>query len=64
MSNDEPPNYNQIFEKLVINCDPNSLERLIGMLAYAEYKLDKHEWMRTNPNPYNAELDAFLSHYS
>lgn len=38
------PNYNPIFEKLVINTDPDSKYRLIGMLAYADYKLEKYQW--------------------
>ncbi|MCC4273585.1 MAG: hypothetical protein DSY86_07425 [Marinomonas sp.] len=36
--------YNPIFEKLVISTDPESKERLIGMLAYAEYKEEKYSW--------------------
>lgn len=56
--------YNPIFEKLVVNQERDSVERLIGMLAYAEYKLDKHEWMKQNPNASQQLLDAFLSHYS
>ena len=39
-SHNESSGYNQIFEKLVVNYDEDSVERLIGMLAYAEYKLD------------------------
>ncbi|EHK9068646.1 hypothetical protein KCU34_004120 [Vibrio vulnificus] len=38
------PNYNQIFEKLVINAAPDDKERLIGMLAYADYKEEKYQW--------------------
>ncbi len=64
MSHNEPPSYNQIFEKLVVNHEENSEERLIGMLAYAEYKLDKHEWMSFNPSASASDLAAFLSHYN
>jgi hypothetical protein len=64
MAQDEPPSYNQIFEKLVASHEENSLERLIGMLAYAEYKVDKHEWMHSNPSASPTDLAAFLSHYS
>ena len=64
MPQDEPPNYNQIFEKLVVSQEENSQERLIGMLAYAEYKLDKHEWMSSHPNPSPNDLNTFLSHYN
>ncbi|GAB2188827.1 hypothetical protein MAH1_04340 [Sessilibacter sp. MAH1] len=38
------PDYNPIFEKLVINTDPDSKDRLIGMLAYADYKEEKFQW--------------------
>ena len=34
------------------------------MLAYAEYKVDKHEWIRSHPNASLSEKAAFLSHYS
>jgi predicted S18 family serine protease len=56
--------YNPIFEKLVASQEENSQERLIGMLAYAEYKLDKHEWMSSNPSASASDLAAFLSHYN
>lgn len=39
--------YNPIFEKLVLNTDQDSSDRLIGMLAYAEYKLQKQEYYRS-----------------
>jgi hypothetical protein len=67
MSNDESPessSYNQIFEKLVVSYEEDSVERLIGMLAYAEYKLDKHDWMRSNPGASPEQVEAFLSHYN
>jgi hypothetical protein len=64
MPNDESSSYNQIFEKLVVSCDEDSVERLIGMLAYAEYKLDKHDWMRSNPGASPEQVEAFLSHYN
>jgi PHD/YefM family antitoxin component YafN of YafNO toxin-antitoxin module len=54
--------YNQIFEKLVIQHDSVSGKRLIGMLAYAEYKLDKTEWTLQNPTSTDDQKDAFLSH--
>lgn len=43
MPQNNTPGYNPIFEKLVINTEEDSQKRLIGMLAYADYKLDKHE---------------------
>jgi len=36
--------YNPLFETLVIKTAPDSKERLIGMLAYAEYKEEKYQW--------------------
>lgn len=36
--------YNPIFEQLVIDTPEASKERLIGMLAYADYKLEKYYW--------------------
>jgi hypothetical protein len=63
-SHNESSGYNQIFEKLVVNYDEDSVERLIGMLAYAEYKLDKHDWMRSNPDASFEQVAAFLSHYN
>ncbi len=56
--------YNKIFEDLVYSTPQDSVERLYGMLAYAEYKIDKHEWMSTHPNHSKEELKAFLSHYT
>jgi hypothetical protein len=38
------PDYNHIFEKLVVETQPDSKERLIGMLAYADYKEEKYLW--------------------
>ncbi|MBQ4863035.1 hypothetical protein J8L98_15215 [Pseudoalteromonas sp. MMG013] len=38
------PQYNPIFEKLVISTNEESKYRLIGMLAYADYKLEKYQW--------------------
>ncbi|MEX0603408.1 MAG: hypothetical protein WD623_06980 [Marinobacter sp.] len=38
------PVYNHIFEKLVVEAEPDSKERLIGMLAYADYKEEKYLW--------------------
>ncbi len=64
MSHDEDCSYNPIFEKLVVSHEENSEKRLIGMLAYAEYKLDKHEWMSSNPSASASDLAAFLSHYN
>lgn len=56
--------YNPIFEKLVVGTENDSPERLIGMVAYAEYKLDKHEWKQANQNATEEETKSFLSHYS
>ncbi len=64
MSHNESSSYNPIFEKLVVSQEENSQERLIGMLAYADYKLDKHEWMSSNPTASPSDLAAFLSHYN
>ena len=36
--------YNQIFSKLVLSHKEDSAEQLVGMLAYAEYKLQKQEY--------------------
>ncbi|WP_256995300.1 hypothetical protein [Gloeomargarita lithophora] len=36
--------YNPIFEKLVLQEQEDSFERVVGMLAYANYKLEKYEW--------------------
>ena len=39
------PHFNKIFEKLVIETNPDEpRERLIGMLAYADYKEEKYQW--------------------
>ncbi|RJE76521.1 hypothetical protein CWB96_17955 [Pseudoalteromonas citrea] len=38
------PHYNPIFERLVIDSSEDSKYRLIGMLAYADYKLEKYQW--------------------
>lgn len=38
------PDYNHIFEKLVVETEPDSKDRLIGMLAYADYKEEKYQW--------------------
>ncbi|MFM2480122.1 hypothetical protein [Celerinatantimonas sp. YJH-8] len=36
--------YNHIFEKLVMGTEPLSNERLVGMIAYADYKDEKYRW--------------------
>ena len=64
MSQNQPSSYNQIFETLVVSQEENSEERLIGILAYAEYKLDKHEWMSSHPNASPSDQTTFLSHYT
>jgi len=64
MSSSRQPNYNPIFEKLVANSDEDSPERLVGMLAYAEYKQDKLEWIRDNPNASSLEKEAFLKSFT
>ncbi|QCS48692.1 hypothetical protein FEK30_04160 [Picosynechococcus sp. PCC 11901] len=56
--------YNQIFEKLVLSCDEDSSDRLIGMLAYAEYKLEKCEWVKKNLSATKTKKDAFLDSYT
>ena len=61
---DTTSGYNPIFEQLVVETKNDSSERLIGMLAYAEYKLDKHEWKQENPNATEEETKSFLSHYN
>ncbi len=61
---DDSSGYNQIFDELVVSYEENSPERLIGMLAYAEYKLDRYDWMRSNPNASSDQIAAFLRHYN
>lgn len=55
--------YNKIFENLVVKTDEGSLERLAGMIAYSEYKLDKHRWKCIQPNPSPEQVDTFLMQY-
>jgi hypothetical protein len=64
MQPDDNSSYNQIFEKLVVSQDENSVERLIGMLAHAEYKLDKYEWVSSKPTVTPIEIQAFLDRYN
>jgi hypothetical protein len=33
-------NYDPVFEQLIVNATPDSIETLLGMIAYAEWKLD------------------------
>lgn len=49
------PGYNHIFEKLVVETEPNSKERLIGMLAYADYKEEKYQWKEQYRKNQNVE---------
>jgi len=58
------PKYNQIFDKLVSIYPDQSSERLIGMIAYAEYKRDKAEWMQSKPTASKIEMEAFLRSYN
>lgn len=60
----DSPKYNPIFERLVLTSAKGSVEPLTGMLAYAEYKLDKCEWIQVNPDPTSEQLVAFISHYN
>jgi hypothetical protein len=64
MTNSSQQNYNPIFEKLVSNSDKDSPERLIGMIAYADYKQDKLEWIRDNPTATPLEKEAFLKSFT
>lgn len=48
--------YNPIFEKLVIDTEEDSSDRLIGILAYGEYKLNKYEYF----NDFHAKFDRAL----
>lgn len=74
MSQANPSEYNNIFERLVLKHPEDSIERIAGMLAYSEYKLDKQAWfvrmediLDSNTMPQKrelkGELDAFLAHY-
>ena len=63
-SGNNKPNYNPIFEKLVVQTNVDSPERLVGMLAYAEYKLSKHEWTIENPNASQQDMASFLSYFN
>lgn len=58
-SKHEDSKYNKIFEKLVIEAEDRQAQ-LIGMLAYAEYKIKKHKWVQRNPNYTPEEINAFL----
>jgi hypothetical protein len=64
MTNSSQQNYNPIFEKLVLSPDEESPERLIGMIAYADYKQDKLEWIRDNPTASPIEKEAFLKGFT
>jgi hypothetical protein len=64
MTNPNQPNHNQIFKKLVLAHPDISPERLIGMIAYSEYKQDKVEWIQAKPNFTEVEIEAFLRIYN
>lgn len=64
LSQNDLPSYNPIFEKLVVNLEESSEDRLIGMLAYAEYKLDKYNFICEKPIHSQEQLQGFLSHCS
>jgi hypothetical protein len=64
MTNPNQPKHNQIFEKLVLVHPDKSPERLVGMIAYAEYERDKVEWIRAKPTFTEVEIDAFLRLYN
>ncbi|WP_100754555.1 hypothetical protein [Vibrio salilacus] len=48
--------YNPIFEKLVVDTKRNSKERLIGMLAYADYKDEKYQWKEQYRKAHGVEV--------
>jgi hypothetical protein len=59
--------YNPLFEKLVLGTEEDSPDRLIAILAYGEYKLDKYEYFKafnerhgTNPSA-EQEKDYLLA---
>lgn len=56
-SSSSKPSYNTLFEKLVLETEENSADRLIGMLAYAKYKLEKNEFYRNHYDEYGCNPD-------
>lgn len=65
MAQDAAPQYNQIFERLVVQEPEDSVERLVGKLAYAEYKLEKYEWsLESGEDIPDTDLQAFLRLYN
>lgn len=63
--------YNNIFEKLVININQNDTQSFFsGMLAYAMYKQEKHEWAESYRKKHNtnniplSDLNNFLLIYN
>jgi ATP-dependent Zn protease len=64
MTSSSQPNYNPIFAKLVSSSKEDSQERLVGMIAYADYKQDKLEWIRDNPTATDIEKEAFLKSFT
>jgi len=55
--------YNKIFEQLVVGTEKDSEAWLMGTIAYADYKMDKHSWMEKDPNSTTEDLAKFLRHY-
>lgn len=49
------PDYNHIFEKLVIGTELGTKERLIGMIAYADYKEEKYQWKEQYRNTHDVD---------
>lgn len=65
MAQDQNSDYhNQIFEKLVLNTKPESHKRLIGMVAYAKYKIHEQKWKSNNPYASEKTIRSFLSHFN
>jgi hypothetical protein len=64
MNSPNQPNRNPIFEKLVLDHPDRTPERLIGMIAYAEYKQDKVDWIKAAPSASEEEVKAFLRIYN
>ncbi|WP_313918586.1 hypothetical protein [Tahibacter sp.] len=60
--------YNPFFETLVEKTDVDTAERLIGMLAYAQYKHTKCNWVRNfrakyNRFPTRGDMQTFIEVY-
>lgn len=63
-NNQNTGSYNPIFEKLVVEYKETEDENyLVGMLAYADYKEEKYEWIKSHPNYSEEQLQGYLDHY-